>query len=123
MKKVGVLAAALVLLAASEASGQNSRTFLEPRLNGLRVRLCVDSYRYPDGCNDAAKQEAARQFCRWNGYGQAAQWQWWTVPPGRPALKETVMEWTETWRDGSLWTGWTEKGGKRSWFTAIECRN
>lgn len=53
----------------------------------------------------------------------SAQWQRWTVPPSRSALKETVIEWTETWRDGSVWTGWTERGGKRSWFTAIECRN
>lgn len=123
MKAISVLVSVLALLSPSTALAQSNRTFLEPRINGRLVRICVESYRYPDECNDAAKQEAAKQFCRWNGYNGAAQWQWTTMPKGRPALKETVMEWTETWRNGNVWSGWTEKGGKRSWFTAVECRN
>lgn len=118
MKKIGAFAIALTLFSATTASAE---TFLSPTIRGERVRACVNSYRYPDGCGDAARDLAANQFCKRQGYRYAKKWQWHTAPKRRPRRKKRVWEWTEQYKDGSMTRYWVRRGKKRRWFTAIEC--
>ncbi|NET45927.1 hypothetical protein [Okeania sp. SIO2B3] len=94
---------------------------MSPKLDGHSIRACVDSYRYPDGCNEAGRKHAANMFCQYKGYSRATQWQWQTTPKGRPRRKKRVWEWTEQYQDGYLKRSYTWKGKKRRYFTTIEC--
>jgi hypothetical protein len=53
----------------------DAETFLDPRIENKYIDACLESYWFQDGCNQAAKNEIAKQFCRWKGYSDWKQWQ------------------------------------------------
>lgn len=58
------------------AFGHEAQVFWTPRLNGLEVDRCIDSYQYPDGCSRNATNFAADEFCRIKGYSSALSWEY-----------------------------------------------
>lgn len=75
-KSLGLgLVAVSAILSAPSAALANS-VFWSPRIDGLEIDRCINSYQYPDGCSRGATEQAARMFCRRKGYSHANSWQW-----------------------------------------------
>lgn len=101
------------------SAAEERKTFLEPRIAGrdgrmLRMDRCVNSYRFPERCSQAATQEAARQICAFYGYTGVAQWQW------RTEQQQIAWIWTESWINGEMRSGFNLIQGT-GLFTAVEC--
>ena len=63
-------------LSVDNAFGHQVDVFWSPRLNGLEVDRCIDSYQYPDGCSANATKFAADEFCKLKGYSSALSWEY-----------------------------------------------
>jgi hypothetical protein len=63
-------------LSVDNAFTHEVKIFWNPRINGLKVDRCVDSYQYPDGCSANATNFAADNFCNLNGYSSALSWEY-----------------------------------------------
>ncbi len=55
-----------------------TRTFIDPKLNGRYVDGCIDSFRYPgnENCSKEGSAEVAHEFCKIKGYKTWKQWKW-----------------------------------------------
>lgn len=98
---------------------EEKQTFIDPSIpavNGVLYRLdrCVNSYRYPDRCDQAASWFAASQFCKNRGYRAALQWQ---TREGNP---QNAWIWTEEWSNGQTSSNYKIIHGT-GMFTVIEC--
>lgn len=103
----------------SNAFAEEKQTFIDPTIpavNGALYRLdrCVNSYRYPDRCNEAASWFAASQFCRNRGFRAAFQWQF------REENPHNVWIWTEEWSNGQTSSNYKIIRGTGI-FSVIEC--
>ncbi len=101
------------------AAAEERRTFIEPRIaarDGRLFRLdrCVNSYRFPDRCTQAATQEAAKQICTSYGYTAVVQWMWRNEP------QQAAWIWTESWINGEMRSGFNLISGM-GLFSVVEC--
>ena len=96
----------------------DAETFLNPRIENKYIDACLESYRFQNGCNQAAKNELARQFCRYKGYSDWKQWQSYDFGWDNRTIN---WKWKERYVDGQLQANFFSNEGANR-FTTIECR-
>jgi hypothetical protein len=111
---VSAFSISLILLNSLAA---NAATFIDPTIEGRYIDACLESYRFQDGCNRAARDETALQFCRWQGYSSWAQYQNQDFGWDNRTMN---WKWQERYVDGQVLPNfYSNEGGNR--FTVIEC--
>lgn len=76
LRKFPILTALLTISTLSAGNALASTVYWTPRINGLEVDRCINSYRYPDGCSQGATERAADRFCQGKGHDSASSWEW-----------------------------------------------
>ncbi|MCL1467126.1 hypothetical protein [Argonema galeatum] len=107
-----------IAVVAGLTSAASAEVFLEPKIQGRYIDACLESHRFQNGCNNAARGEIAQQFCRRKGFSSGTKWQ--TLDFGWDN-RTTNWKWKEVWVDGNLRANfYSNEGANR--FTVIECR-
>lgn len=71
---LGIVTLSSLVFLSSEAFAQT--VYRNPRIQGLEVDRCINSYLYPEGCSQGATEHAANEFCQYHGHSHATRWSW-----------------------------------------------
>ena len=94
-----------------------AETFMHPQIEGKYIDSCINSYRFPEGCSQAAQTEVAKKYCIYKGYRNVKTW-------GSQDFgwenRTNNWKWTEKYVDGSVQANFYGNEGANR-FTGIEC--